>query len=182
LSSQLDRQSKRCDTTAAMDLLDYLKRALRERGWSMTDLARRAGVSKQAVSGWLSEDDFSRLTPGPTSCRKIAKALEVDPDFILTLAGHRDRVVAEADDELPENVIELRQRTKRLEKLLSPYPRAFWVSVLDATEKMAEFGANLPPEISKQAGRAISKPVPRTRRVNSGPDGKINAYQLAPTG
>lgn len=91
MSCNLDRQVGRVDNPPAMTLVDYLKATLRERGWSMTDLARRAGVSKQAVGQWLSEDEFTRVSPRPIYCEKIAAALGVDPDYILELAGHRRR-------------------------------------------------------------------------------------------
>ncbi|HXJ32346.1 MAG TPA: helix-turn-helix transcriptional regulator [Gemmatimonadales bacterium] len=72
-----------------MTLFDYLKAELRARDWSMTDLARRAGCSKQIVSQWLAEDEVERIIPGPKSCLKIADALGLDPDYVLELAGHR---------------------------------------------------------------------------------------------
>lgn len=74
---------------AQVELFEYLRGELRERGWSMTDLARRSGVSKQAVAQWLSEDRFTRVTPKPAACQKIAEALGVDADYVLELARHR---------------------------------------------------------------------------------------------
>jgi transcriptional regulator with XRE-family HTH domain len=73
-----------------MSLFDFLKTELRARDWSMTDLARKAGCSKQIVSQWLAEDESLRIKPSPASCKKIAEALGLDLDYVLDLAGHRN--------------------------------------------------------------------------------------------
>jgi len=72
-----------------VDLPEYLAPALRERGWTKPRFADEVGVSFGLVYKWLDENADTRVTPGPSSCEKIAAALGVDADVILELAGHR---------------------------------------------------------------------------------------------
>lgn len=74
-----------------MDFPAYLKGQLAARGWSKSDLARAAGVSKQSVGYYTSDDTFYRVTPSPQACERMAAALGVDMDEVLEAAGHRKR-------------------------------------------------------------------------------------------
>jgi transcriptional regulator with XRE-family HTH domain len=63
----------------------WLHRQLRRRDWSPADLARRMDVNTGTVSRWLT----GSRRPRPDACDKLADALGVDLDMVLTLAGHR---------------------------------------------------------------------------------------------
>lgn len=63
----------------------WLQRQLDRREWNQADFAKKAGVGSGRVSDWIRD---VRL-PSVESCDKIADALGVDLDEVLTLAGHR---------------------------------------------------------------------------------------------
>jgi hypothetical protein len=50
--------------------------------------------------------------PDPDSCLKIADALHVDPDLVLTLAGHRPNVEALKPDDPRVDLIALARRVR----------------------------------------------------------------------
>lgn len=132
-------------------LFDFLKTELRARDWSMTDLARRAGCSKQIVSQWLAENEAERITPGPASCRKLADALGVDPDYMLVLAGHRKPRPEQA---LPD---EAELTASKFIGALRDVPRQFWAAVVDASVALANAYADAP---GSPEGSVSERPVP----------------------
>lgn len=76
---------------------------LREHRFSHRQFAEFAGVSKSAVGAWASGE---RL-PGPDSCQKIAVALDVGWDEVLTRAGHRESGSEFELDDLRQRVIDM---------------------------------------------------------------------------
>lgn len=78
---------------------EWLLWELNRRDWSQSDFVRRAGLSGGVVSNWINGD----RRPKYESCLKIARALGVDPDLVVTKAGRmpatqlRDRPMALAD-------------------------------------------------------------------------------------
>lgn len=63
----------------------WLQHQLDRREWKPADFARKARVSSGLVSNWLS----GARRPNPASVDKIADALVIDVDEVLTRAGHR---------------------------------------------------------------------------------------------
>lgn len=147
-------------TTAVFELLHD---AMRDRyGGSVTRMADAFGVPVQSVSRWVHEDDHKRTTPRPLACEKIAIALDLDPDYVLELAGHRKpRADRPAVD--PVN-FELNARLARLGETLGRYPRAFWLAVVEASERMAG------------AGEALGTEPP----VSAPPEGGVSASRQSP--
>jgi transcriptional regulator with XRE-family HTH domain len=64
-------------------LSEWLSSQLEQRGWSHSDLARRAGVTRAQVSRVISETRGA----GPEFCVAIARALNESPIKIFQLAG-----------------------------------------------------------------------------------------------
>jgi transcriptional regulator with XRE-family HTH domain len=62
---------------------DWLLEKLRERNWSQSDLSRRAGVSRTAISNLISE----KRGPGADLASAIAQALGVSIDEVFHAAG-----------------------------------------------------------------------------------------------
>lgn len=56
---------------------------LEEREWSRADLARRAGLSRTAISDVIT----GKANPGFTLCVSIGKALEIPAESIFRVAG-----------------------------------------------------------------------------------------------
>lgn len=68
---------------AMSDVLSgWLSKKLEQRGWSHSELARRASVSQAAVSGTISGDRKA----GADFCIKVAQALGESPEKVLRLA------------------------------------------------------------------------------------------------
>jgi transcriptional regulator with XRE-family HTH domain len=65
---------------SAQDLLELL-RWLLATGWTQADVAGACGVSRPAVSQWLSH----RTAPAPGTLRGLAAALDVEPDAVERL-------------------------------------------------------------------------------------------------
>ncbi|HNT53936.1 MAG TPA: helix-turn-helix transcriptional regulator [Anaerolineaceae bacterium] len=66
------------------DLADFLHQALAEAGISQSELARRAGVSKQVVSDYLRR---KRTNPDPKVLVALAQALRLAPEALYRAAG-----------------------------------------------------------------------------------------------
>jgi transcriptional regulator with XRE-family HTH domain len=65
------------------DLATWLKRELKLRGWSMREMARRAGVSHTAIINLVN----GRTNPSAQFCLQIAEALQMPPEEIYRSAG-----------------------------------------------------------------------------------------------
>ena len=61
----------------------WLQREMDKRDWSMSDLARHAGVSRGAVANIMRGD----RNPGVNVCEGIAKALKVSSETVYRQAG-----------------------------------------------------------------------------------------------
>jgi transcriptional regulator with XRE-family HTH domain len=61
----------------------WLQREMDKREWSMSDLARNAGISRGAVANIMRGD----RNPGVNVCEGIAKALKVSPEIVYRQAG-----------------------------------------------------------------------------------------------
>lgn len=64
------------------DFGEWLTEEINQRGWSHSELARRASVSQVSVSGIIS----GSRNAGCDFCIKIAKALSLSPVLVLTKA------------------------------------------------------------------------------------------------
>lgn len=62
--------------------VEWLNQELNQRGWSYSDLARRAALSRSAVSTVISETQ----APGLKFCVKVSKALGYPPEYVLRKA------------------------------------------------------------------------------------------------
>ena len=63
----------------------WLQQRLDERGWSITELARRMGTQTTLISRWMQ----GRQRPTAQSARLIAQVMKLDEDEVLTAAGLR---------------------------------------------------------------------------------------------
>lgn len=172
-----------------MTVFDYLKAELRARNWSMTDLARKAGVSKQIVSQWLAEDELERITPGPKSCEKIAEALGADLDYVLELAGHRKPRLGDLQPDASE--LFLKATTAEMADVLRGAPRVFWPTLIlhlsravdsarDVAELLAHLGVDAEAPVSPQPVPPVSKPRSRTNSRSPSGDGPLAGRQHRP--
>jgi len=68
---------------APEELLVWLRQQLDSRGWSQNELAEKSGISSGLMSGIM-----NGRRPGMKVCKGLARALEVDEEVVLKLAGH----------------------------------------------------------------------------------------------
>ena len=68
---------------------EFLRTEMRLRDWNVPKLAEACDVSVGLAAKWVSDNPRYHVRPNPQSCAKIAKALGVDVDHVLALAGHR---------------------------------------------------------------------------------------------
>lgn len=66
------------------DLADFLRQALAEAGINQSELARRAGVSKQVISDYLCR---KRTNPEPKVLLALAQVLGLAPEAFYRAAG-----------------------------------------------------------------------------------------------
>ena len=69
--------------TVNIQFSEWLVSVMEEKGWSKSEMARRAHISPAAISDILS----GRRDPGLLVCQGIAKALKVPPEEVLRHAG-----------------------------------------------------------------------------------------------
>ena len=65
------------------DFVTWLTATIAQRGWTWSELARRATVSPAALSMIIS----AKNRPGNDLCLRVAKALDLPPEAVLRYAG-----------------------------------------------------------------------------------------------
>jgi transcriptional regulator with XRE-family HTH domain len=122
-------------------LSDLLDAALNAVGGNQAELARRVNRSETTVSRWRS----GSVKPDYESCLRLARIVGGSPQVWLEAAG--------LDPELMPGEVavqsELDVRLARLGATLSSYPRAVWIAVLEANERMADALASNQPPVSE---------------------------------
>jgi transcriptional regulator with XRE-family HTH domain len=76
-------------------LQKWIQENLTERGWSQSELARRANLSSTTISDVLS----GSAKPGIHFCKGVADAFGVPRENVLRLAGHLKPIAQEASEE-----------------------------------------------------------------------------------
>lgn len=107
----------------------FLKREMLGRSWNVSRLADACDVDIALAARWVAENPKRRVVPGPKSCAKIAAALDVDPDYVLELAGHRER---RTDDLAAPDRLELAFRASlpELREVLDGIDEIYWQPII----------------------------------------------------
>jgi transcriptional regulator with XRE-family HTH domain len=79
--------------TAVETFGTWLANELEDRGWSMSELGRRCGVSHVAISRAISGE----RNPSAALCSAIARAFRIPPEMVFRRAG----LLPEASEEVP---------------------------------------------------------------------------------
>jgi transcriptional regulator with XRE-family HTH domain len=100
-----------------LDFGAWLRLQMKYRKWNQSEMARRAGVSASVVSKWIR----GKIVPRPEQCARIARAMKMSPDTVLTMAGHRPR-----EDESPPELgdTESDPLVKAVQSMANHIPRA----------------------------------------------------------
>ena len=112
---------------------EWLEGQLEQRGWSSSELARRAGISQSSVSNVLT----GKQIPGLEFCKGVARALDLRPEELLRQAGHLPPV--------SEPVAEEREALRLLRGLNGPM-RGVALSLLRALDSSATGSAPARPD------------------------------------
>jgi transcriptional regulator with XRE-family HTH domain len=88
-------------------LSDWLRKQIRRRQWSQSDLARELGVGTGTISRWM-----NGRQPDTRYCERIADVFGVEADLVLTLAGHRPEVEPIDPDDPVERICGLLRRAR----------------------------------------------------------------------
>lgn len=62
---------------------EWLEGLLEERGWSRAEAARRGGISASMYDKVIKQES----NPGPKFCMAVARAFDLDLDYVLEKAG-----------------------------------------------------------------------------------------------
>lgn len=85
------------------NLAVFITTELEQRGWSMRELGRRAGVSHAQISYVVS----GSAKPGADFCLAIARAFQVPPEQVLRLGGLLPALPGPEDDPALRNLVEV---------------------------------------------------------------------------
>jgi transcriptional regulator with XRE-family HTH domain len=66
-----------------MSFQEWLLEEIKNRGWSQSELARRANISRASISNILSKT----RQPGPEVCEAISRALHIPAEIVFYKAG-----------------------------------------------------------------------------------------------
>lgn len=91
----------------------WAREEMARRGWRQADFARAAGIDVSMVSRWM-----QGRRPDPASLERVAIALGVDLDLLLTLAGHRPAGPRDDDPRVAALVAKVRQIDWTAERFL----------------------------------------------------------------
>jgi transcriptional regulator with XRE-family HTH domain len=103
------------------ELVSWLAEQLDGRGWSYSELARRADLTGAAISVVMRE----KQNAGPTFCRRVAEALGVPPEKVFRLAGllpdepEQDEVVEELLFHFQRMTPEAQEHFRRIARALA---------------------------------------------------------------
>lgn len=67
-----------------IDFSDWLNREMENRGWSQSELAKRAGLSRQAISDYINR---KRKKPDENSLEGLAHAFQIPLEVIYRASG-----------------------------------------------------------------------------------------------
>src|ERR687898_542152 len=135
----------------------WMLEEMRRREWRQADFARAAGVDVSMVSRWL-----QGRRPDPGSLERVASALGVDLDALLTLAGHRPRSPHDDDPRVATLVAKVRQVTWTPERFL----------IVDALlDDLRQRSSRVPIEQVSLPGMDEGEP-PSAQGVSAAPQGE----------
>jgi transcriptional regulator with XRE-family HTH domain len=80
-----------------MNFQEWLLEELRNRGWSQSELARRADISRASISNILSKT----RQPGPEVCEAISRAFHIPAEIVFYQAGLFPREIKK-DEQIEE--------------------------------------------------------------------------------
>jgi len=139
----------------------WLTEKLDERGWIAADLTRASqtpdnprGLDSGLISRWLRDGPLAATPTHAETLSRLAHAFRVPDSEVYRAAGR-------LPPDIPSNPIqsELEERLHHLGTILSKYPRAFWLAVIEASEHFAESTTPPPsPPVSATKPHVLNAP------------------------
>jgi hypothetical protein len=142
---------------------ELLRSHLSERG-ALARLSKNSGIASHVIGRW--RDGHGR--PTDTNLRKIAPFLGYAYEDLLKMCGYLD------GQPVPKVNSELEARLTKLGTTFSQYPRAVWLAILEANERMADALGAVPepnPPVSASPQPRISgqtQALTRTKHASGG--------------
>jgi transcriptional regulator with XRE-family HTH domain len=160
------------------ELDDYLRRALRDRGWNVPQFAEACDVSVGLAAKWVSENQRYRVRPSPASCLKIAQALGVDSDVILGLAGHRPQREGSVHDQVDARRQVVRDQLDRWLSAVGPDNEEFFWQHLKAqgdstVDLIKRVGTAVNADAEDAVNAAVNARSKRGRRPKGDGNGQL---------
>jgi transcriptional regulator with XRE-family HTH domain len=120
---------------------EWLMQRLDEKGWSQSDLARRANIARGTISNILN----GTRAVGPDTCLSIAKALNYPPEVVFRKAG----ILPPQD-----NQDETTQQAVHIFTQLSPHYQDIALDLLRSLSKQQTNNEENPGEVSPATHKA----------------------------
>lgn len=100
----------------------WLAGQLQRAEMKQVDLHRRSGLSTGAISEWLR----GIRIPDPENCDRIADALGIPVDVVLSAAGHRPKIQMRETPEIEESLSMMRSLPREEQQVVLEYVRFRW--------------------------------------------------------
>ena len=159
---------------------DYVTAWLASTRRSAASLGEEAGIDQSLLSKYLHARPDKRVRPSPKNLRKLAPVLGVPYETLMRQCGYLP--AEHAAQPVDPVQAELDARIAHLGVTLGQYPRAFWLAVVEAAERMARIGEalpQLPVTAPGQSGFTAAKR--RVPKDHHGGDGQLpNRYRGVP--
>ena len=136
---------------------------------NQAELARRVNRSETTISRWRA----GTVKPDYESCLRLARIVGGSPQLWLEAAGLDPQLMP--GDKTVQS--ELDVRIARLTRTLSQYPRAVWLVVLEANERMAEVLAQQLPPVSDSPKDGVSASIEAQKGEHRGQKGPLTNAQ-----
>jgi transcriptional regulator with XRE-family HTH domain len=149
---------------------EWLEEKLQERDWLAADLARASrepdyprGFDPGLISRWRRPPPEGVVPNQAKTLTRLARAFGISESEVYAAAGLLPP--DQADQAASVVQTELEARLARLGATLSKYPRAVWLAVLEANERMADALAhNAEPPVSAPEKGRVSAPIQEQTR------------------
>jgi hypothetical protein len=149
---------------------EWLESKLAERGWSAADLTAASrdavnprGLDSGLISRWRRKGALAVVPTQAKTLNRLARALSVPETEVYEAAGLMPASGSAKRNDPVQS--ELDTRLARLGATLRKYPRAVWVSVMEANDRMADALAHTaePPVSTPEKGAVSARITKQTR-------------------
>lgn len=119
-----------------MTLFDRVKEISKQKGYTLTELADKAGIGEKSMYTWKPSEKFPNgVTPKRATLEKVAKALNVSVDYLLGSEDTNQSSLSETELDLDKALAEKGLVMKFNGKELSDKAKKGLLNVLEMWEE-----------------------------------------------